>query len=241
MRKPLYLILIICLTISCATRSRYVSAPPCSAGFDTPFSPRGEGERISIVGRAKIVLPKYRVRGICRIRSDPSGGLVIDFEHSSLFGAYREDATIVLEGGELLIIDRERDLMYDNEASLSILRSHLAFDVLPDDLRYALLLSVPACSEIEGLHTDSRNGRWSLSGEWRGRNIEIEGAGGQSPDRFTLCTKDKRICYKISYDQRAGQIYPGSLEMVKEGSGERIYLEIIDVELQPAREEEPGS
>jgi hypothetical protein len=231
-----YLLLITCITASCAVQSRRVSVSPCSGELDTPFSPCGGGKQISIVGRAKIVLPKYRVRGICRIRSDPSGGLVIDFEHSSLFGAYREDATIMLEGEELIIIDRERERMYDNEASLSMLGSQLAFDLFPDDIRYALLFDVPACAEIDGLAVDSRDGRWNLSGEWRGRSIEIEGFGGLGPDRFTLCTKDNDNCYTISYKHGTNGFYPRSLEMVKEGGRERIYLEIIDVEFSSAPE-----
>ena len=235
MRLSLYLIITACVVVSCAARPGYRPAPPCSDEVLEPFSPCGGGGRISIVGRAKIVLPKYRVRGICRIRSDSSGGLVVDFEHSSLFGAYREDATIRLEGDELFIIDRERSRTFDNEASLSMLGSHLAFDIKPDDIRYALLLSVPACSEIEGMITDSRNGRWSLSGEWRGRIIEIEGEDGMGPDRFNLCTKDKSTCYTIRYKQHVDGVYPRSLEMVRNGSGERLYLEIIDVEFPPAR------
>jgi hypothetical protein len=225
-----------CFTASCAIGTRYASVPPCSGELDTPFSPYGEGEQISIVGRAKIVLPKYRVRGICRIHSEPSGGLVIDFEHSSLFGAYREDATIMLEGEELLIIDRERERMYGNDESLSILGSQLAFDLFPDDIRYALLFAVPDCAEIDDLVVDSHDGRWSLSGEWRGRNIEMEGRGGLGPERLTLCTKDKTDCYTISYKHDNDGMYPRGLEMVKEGGQERIYLEIIDVELSSARE-----
>jgi len=216
--------------VSCAAPARYLSVPPCSGELDTPFSPYGLEQRVSIVGRAKIVMPKYRIRGICRIQSEPTEGLVVDFEHSSLFGAYREDATIMLEGGELIIIDRERGRMYDNDASLSMLGSELAFELFPDDIRYALLFAVPDCTEIEGLVVDSVEGGWRITGEWRGRKIEMEGHGGGGPDRLTLRAKDKNNCYIISYKYGRDGIYPKSLEMVKEGGAERIYLEIIDVQ-----------
>ena len=219
------------ITGSCAAPLRHGTVRPCSGELDAPFSPYGLERHVSIVGRAKIVLPKYRIRGICRIRSEPSGGLVVDFEHSSLFGAYREDATIMLDGGKLLIIDRERGRMYDNDASLSILGSELAFQLFPDDIRYALLLDVPECTEIEGLVVDSDDGRWRLAGEWRGRNIVMEGRGGYGPDRLTLCTKDKNNCYMISYKHNRDGTYPRGMEIVKEGGEERIYLEIIDVEI----------
>ena len=211
------------------------SIRPCSGEINTPFSPYGRGQHVSIVGRAKIVLPKYRVRGICRIRLEPSGVLVIDFEHSSLFGAYREDATIMLEGDELFIVDRERGRMYDNDASLSMLGSELAFELFTDDIRYALLFAVPDCTAIEGLVADSNGGRWRLTGEWRGRNIEMEGRDGCRPDRLTLCAKDKSNCYIIRYKHTRDGIYPRGLEMVKEGGEERIYLEIIDVRFSPPR------
>ena len=222
--------------MSC-TKAVYDSSPvPCSDGSELPFSPGFGGRSVSILGRAKIVMPKYRVRGICRIRSEPSGGLVIDFEHSSLFGAYREDATIILEGGELLIIDRERGLVYENDASLSMLGSKLAFELFPDDLRYAMLLEAPSCDVIEELATDSHHDRWRLTGAWRDRDIEIEGRSGYGPERFVLCDKAKTDCYIIRYRYNRDGVYPRSIELVKEGGEERIDLEIIDVRFQPHEE-----
>ena len=230
MRYTTYLLFIAVIAVSCAVPAQYKSTPPCSGGLDAPFSPYGEGRYVSIFGRAKIVMPKYRVRGICRIQSEPSGALVVDFEHSSLFGAYREDATIRLEEGELLIFDRERGRMYDNDASLSILGSELTFELFPDDIRYVMLFAVPDCNSIEGLVVDSDDGRWRFTGEWRGRNIEMEGRGGYGPERLTLCSKDRDDCYTISYKQARGGVYPSGLELVREGGEERISLEIIDVQ-----------
>lgn len=229
MKYPLYLIFISIISASCAAPMQYRSYIPCGGESDLPFSPFGGERDISIVGRAKIVMPKYRVRGVCRIRSGPSGGLVIDFEHSSLFGAYREDATIILEDGELTIIDRERGRLYDNDASLSLLGSELAFDIFPDDMRYAMLLAAPECDAIEGLEVDAGDGRWRLTGVWRGRDMEIEGRGGYGPERFTLCAKDKTNCYIISYKQTGNGGYPRSLQLARDGGSERITLEIVDI------------
>lgn len=237
MKYSVYIILIAIVMGSCAAPMRYLSAPPCGGESKVPYSPYGMDRQVSIVGRAKIVMPKYRVRGICRIRSGPSGGLVIDFEHSSLFGAYREDATIILERGELTIIDRERGRLYDNDASLSMLGSELDFELVPDDLCYAMLFAAPDCDAIEGLAVDSGNGRWRLTGEWRGRDIEIEGRGGYGPERIRLCAKNKGNCYIISYGHTRDGVYPGKLELVKEGGEERIALEIVDVQFSSL----PGS
>jgi hypothetical protein len=217
---------------SCAAPMRELSIPPCSGEGGVPFTPYGDGRQGSIVGRVKIVLAKYRVRGICKIWSEASGRILIDFEHSSLFGAYREDAAIMLDGGELIIIDRERGRMYDNDESLSMLGSELAFELFPDDIAYVLLLAVPDCDAIEGLDLESDDGRWHLSGVWRGRDIEMEGRSGRGPDRLTLCSNNRTECYTIKYKYSGNWTYPKGLEMAREGGEERIYLEVIDSEFR---------
>ncbi|HER43876.1 MAG TPA: hypothetical protein ENO08_05400, partial [Candidatus Eisenbacteria bacterium] len=54
---------------------------PCRGGVETPVPPYGKGGQLSLVGRVKLVLPRYRVRGACRIWAGEAGRLVIDFEH----------------------------------------------------------------------------------------------------------------------------------------------------------------
>jgi len=221
----------IMLMSSCAAHVRQASIRPCSGELHDPFPPYGEGRRVSIAGRVKIVLPAYRVRGICRIRGDEGGRLVIDFEHSSLFGAYREEATIVLDNGGMAIFDHERGIVYDTEESLSMLGDDIAFDLYPDDIAYALLLKVPGCDAIEGLAVETEGGRWRLSGVWRGRDIEMEGRGACGAERFVICANDKTDCYIIKYRNNEGARYPKGIEMVRAGGEERIRLEIITAEL----------
>lgn len=206
----------------------------CSDERATPYSPYEQRERMSLVGRAKIVLPKYRVRGICRIEYTATGDLLIDFRHSSLFGAYKEDASIIYRNGELSIIDREREHVYDGDSTLSIIGSLLGCAVYPDDLLYALLFAAPACSEISRIDFGGGGGRWSLKGEWRGRIIELEGRSDARPDQFRFCSLDGTGCYIIIYKYDGGTGYLKRIDLVREGNRqERITLEIAGVDDSP--------
>jgi hypothetical protein len=230
MKYTLYIIAVMLVISSCAAPIRHGSVGPCTGELPAPFPPFGEGRGVSIAGRVKIVLPKYRVRGRCRIWGEETGRLVIDFEHSSLFGAYREEATIVIQNGDMTIFDRERGVIYGTEESLSMLGDEIAFDLYPDDIAYALLLNVPECDAIEGLTVESDGARWRLSGAWRGRNIGMEGRGGEGVERFVICANNKNDCYTINYRRSGGAAYPSELEMVRNGGVERIYLEVIEAQ-----------
>jgi hypothetical protein len=235
MKKSYYIIVFFVVMQSCAAPSYRPDI--CTGEFEGPFTPYASGAGLSLAGRAKIVLPRYRVRGICRIECAHPDELLIDFRHSSLFGAYREDAAIVLEAGKLTIIDRERGKFYESDSAVAIIGSLLELTIYPDDLLYALLLAAPRCSEISRLETGDAGGRWFLRGEWRGRTIELQGSDPSKPDRFRICSLDGTSCYIISYKYDRTGTYPRRFDLVREGYGdERIVLEILEENIRPVRD-----
>ena len=99
MRKTLYLIVVTTIILSCAKhQAQRVPADNCRDELTELVSENRIEESLHIRGRVRIDLPRYRVRGLCTIRSLPGGDLRIDFHHSSLFGSYREDATVFVRG-----------------------------------------------------------------------------------------------------------------------------------------------
>lgn len=221
-----YLIAIVVIMQSCAATDMKRSGLSCS-GDDWMFENSG-APSVTAVGRIKIDLPKYRIRGICRIEFDGRDLLTIDFKHSSLFGAYEEDAHIRLRNGELTIVDRERNRWFDNDSSLAIISRGVGFDVYADDLLYALLLAFPECSEIVEPELWTGGERWHLVGGWRGRRIELRGRGGQEVESFSFCPQSGTSCYTMSYRYDDSSGYPNRIGMVRDGGRERITFDIVD-------------
>lgn len=207
---------------------------PCDGEFQRLFSAVSGDSALNIRGRVRIDLPRYRVRGLCTIRSTPAGDVRIDFHHSSLFGSYREDATIFLRHGRLGILDRERSFFFGNDSTLAMLRDHLGFDVHPDDIAHVLLLACPPCDEIDSprMHYRSADGDWRFSGIWRGRRVEVEGRSGGRPISFRQCREDNALCYvaRYTYDNAESTVrYPSGITLSREYGSERIALEVRDL------------
>jgi hypothetical protein len=180
------------------------------------------------VGRMRIDLPRYRIRGICRVEYDGEDTMSIDFKHSSLFGAYEEDALIMLRGDELIVLDRERNRTFDSDSSVAIIARGIGFDVHADDLLYALLFALPACSEITDPEYSADDAGWSLAGVWRERHIELEGSDGRAVEAFSFCPIDKTDCYKLSYRYSADSVYPERIILARRGGREKITFDIVD-------------
>ncbi len=176
-------------------------------------------------------LPQYRIRGLCRILYSPDKLLRIDFRHSSLFGALREDVT-VLVGDSLVIYDREEGRYFTGDSSLAVLRRGIGERIEPDDIFYALLLAIPACSELEGREIIEFGSRWELRARWRDRNIMIRGERGKGPREFEQCFAGRGRCYLIrydSYDSVSGAVYPGRMRLERNSGRERIDFELTDI------------
>ena len=60
---------------------------------------------VSIRGRLRAELPKYRVKGILQIYCSREGSIRIDFHHSSLMGAYEENYTLLISEGTIYLYE----------------------------------------------------------------------------------------------------------------------------------------
>jgi hypothetical protein len=157
----------------------------------------------------------------------------IDFLHSSLFGSYREDATIYITGDSIAIQDNERGTYRGTEETLAHLAEHFEFEVLPEDILVFMLLEIPLMKDLKNPDFSASGGRWKLSGEWRGRQLRIEGEEGRGPVTFWICTIDGKGCYEARYGYKSNGRYGGYPEkIVFEGSGggERLSVTVESIE-----------
>ena len=224
-----YLVLISAVLILCG----------CAVLPSGKVLPSGEDARIRypalpledvfiMTSRVRIDLPKYRVRGSCKIVRYPDGSLQVDFLHSSLFGSYREDATIYIDGKSIVIQDHERGKLYDNETTLSLLEEHFGFRVHADDIAYLLLLAEPP--DDEGTKAGTATGKGSADrGAWRGRNLSVTYGENGLPASFRQCTIVTSICYNTRYGYGKYPGYPEKIVIENESGPERVVLEITEI------------
>jgi hypothetical protein len=190
---------LIALAQSCATFGPRRVEVPCDERFETLISPVKAGEGIEIVGKLRLDLPRYRIRGLMRIAYFPGEGTArIDFRHSSLFGALEAEVTI-LAGDSLVIYDRESGKYLGNDSSLALVRDETGGDVAPDDILIALLLAFPRCAEMRSVSVARTGETWRLKADWRDRRIEMRGERGRGAREFKQCFAGGTGCYTISY------------------------------------------
>ncbi len=234
-KTTLYLIVICLVMQSCASDVLERSTLSCDGDEWLPVDFRAPA--VTAVGRVKIDLPKYRVRGICRIDFNGDDDLTIDFKHSSLFGAYEEDVLVRLRDGELTLVDRERGRWFDADSSLAIITSGVGFEFYADDLLYVLLFAFPKCSEMTGPKLSEGENGWRLVGEWRGRRIELEGNHGHTVESFSFCLQDEMDCFTTSYKYDDSSFYPNRITMSRDSGREKITFDIVDRWSGPAGSE----
>jgi hypothetical protein len=196
----------------------------------------GESRGVVIVAKTRIDLPKYRLRGICRIRYLPPDNLRIDFEHSSLFGTYREDTSLFIRGRSIEVFDRERGRFFGTDSSKALISEGVGFTLFPDDLIIALALKEPPCDEIDGADLREGDGEWSLTGGWRTRRIAISGRRDVGPSTFRVCVGGSGDCYVVRYsysDDLPGFRYPSRITLTHENHMERISMVIRKAEREP--------
>ncbi len=241
MKKILLLIAIIAVMQSCAFKSKSLMSVPCDEGLSGLVATASGEESLSIVGKARIELPRYRLRGLCMISFRPPDDMRIDFKHSSLFGSYREESTIFINGDDMTIYDHKRGHFIKGDSSIAILRESLGLEVFPDDLIYACLLAVPGCSEQSSLQVEESGDSWTLKGEWRNRDIEIKGDRDTGPVVFKQCFDGGSSCCICRYGYGRRDLaanYPCKINFEREFGMERVSIEISDVtecEFDPIR------
>jgi hypothetical protein len=235
-RLFLYLLVIACIAQSCATVPPRLVQNPCQTYVLNPLpAGRSDTAEVVIVGKVRLELPQYRIRGICRLVFSPASGLRIDFSHSSLFGAVREDATLLVRDS-LVIYDRESGGLLGADSSLAVLRQSVGAPLEPADIVRALLLDVPQCSALEDLHVEEKGGSWSLRAVWQGRSIELDGRSGQGPRSWRECFPGGGRCYLVDYRyarDAAGESYPRWMRLSKEGTAEWVSFEVTSVTTAP--------
>lgn len=227
----LYSIVIIAVMQSCASFRNVPRPISCDEQFEALFPSAGNIRGLEIVGKIRIELPQYRIRGLCRMLYSPDEGLRIDFRHSSLFGALREDVTVLI-GDSLVIYDRQEGRFVASDSARAILRRGIGESIEPDDILYALLLEIPRCSELEGRTVSGSGSRWELRARWRGRDIVIRGERGKGPREFRQCFAGSRRCYTITYDSYAaisGTRFPSRAWLEREHAAERIDFELTEI------------
>lgn len=236
MNRARGILLILLLAASCADSPPSGEPLPSDDGTLASLFPLQdqvpEGD-LEIMARVRLDLPKYRIKGSCAVYRRADGPVQMDFVHSSLFGSYREDATIFITGDSIAIQDHERGVFRGSEETLAHLAEHFVFEVIPEDILVFLLLEAPLLEDLEDLSSSSSGGQWKLSGGWNGRKLMIEGEEGKGPVRMKICTVDGKGCYEARYRYRVGDGlggYPERIVCERIDGSEKLSMTIESVE-----------
>ncbi len=221
------------LAQSCAAPGPRRGGVPCDERFDEiVLFPAMPGEALEIVGKLRIDLPRYRIRGLARIVYVPADHTArIDFRHSSLFGAIEEDVTLLV-GDSLIIRDHTGGRRWGNDSSLALVKQETGCEIAPDDILAALLFKLPRCAELESAEVLWDGGDWRLKADWRGRRVELRGNAGRGFTDFKECFSGDAGCYTVTYGERTGEFvfsYPRWIRLRMEGGQERITFELVDI------------
>lgn len=178
-------------------------------------------------------LPKYRVKGSCSIFRSSDGSVQIDFVHSSLFGSYREDATIYVTADSMAIQDNERGTYRGTDETLFHLSEHFEFDIVPEDVIVVLLLGAPGFEELIDTQSSVSDGKWVLDAMWKGRQLRIEGEEGLGPMELRICSVDGKGCYEARYEYGSdSQLmgYPEKIVFEKKDGSEKLSITVESLE-----------
>jgi hypothetical protein len=229
---PLIAFVSIALVQSCGALGPRRVAAPCDESFEALLSPVKEGEGIEIVGKLRLDLPRYRVRGLLRVAYSPAEGMArIDFRHSSLFGAVEEDVTI-LAGDSLAIYDRGSGRHFGNDSSLALMRGETGGEIAPDDILIALFLAFPRCAEMRSASIVRSGETWRLKADWRGRRIEMRGGNRRGASEFRQCFAGGAGCYTISYGEPVEApdlAYPSWVRLRRDNGTAKAIFELIEI------------
>lgn len=223
---------LIALAQSCAVFGPRRVETPCDESFEANLSPVKAGEGIEIVGKLRLDLSRYRIRGLMRVVYSPAEGIArIDFRHSSLFGALENEVTI-LAGDSLVIYDCESGEYLGNDSSLALARDEMGGEIAPDDILIALLLAFPRCAEMRS-STIGRSGEmWTLTADWRNRRIEMRGERGRGTQKFRQCFACGAGCYTILYGEpmvASSLAYPRWVRLRRDNGNAKAAFEPIEI------------
>ena len=235
-RKTLYFTVLAIAFQSCGSAPPAIRTLSGQGGDHYVIPVTAKGNEYVITGKVRLDLPEYRVRGSCRIHYDGDAGVQVDFLHSSIFGSYREDATLYISEKDLVIYDHERDEVWDTGSSLDALERHFGFPIFSADIITLLLFSEP---DIIDKSIGYDGDEWETAGRWRGREAVIKGKEGLGPVEISLCGIDGTPCCMVRYKYKewdgAGW-YPEKIVFEQEYGPARLSLSVSDIERTPAGE-----
>jgi len=185
---------------------------------------------VSLRGRLRAELPKYRVKGILQIYCSREGSIRIDFHHSSLMGAYEENYTLLISEGTIYLYDRMREVLYRGEEVLELLSNALGTNVYVDDLPVILLFKNLESVVERSIDSKGMEGKWKVEGTFRGRNITIKGT--KHVESIEQCIDKK--CYiarYMRYRDTGTFIYPFYMVLTKKPGTEKLTFKVSNVEI----------
>jgi hypothetical protein len=227
-----YLAAIATLATSCASLGPPRVQVPCDERFEALLPSLQREAGLEIVGRLRMEMAPYRIRGLLRITYSPHEHAArIDFRHSSLFGAIEEDVT-VLVGDSLIIYDRGDGRYFGNDSSLALVEQVMGERITPADILGALLLELPRCEELQSPVIEFSGDSWRLNAIWRDRRIEMRGERGAGVSELGLCFAGARRCYVTTYGGAAPSSsvrYPAKVRLSSMKGEGRAILELIRI------------
>ncbi len=208
-----------------------------SVGSSGIISSAATGKDLVITGKVRFELPEYRVKGSCMIFHGGNGDLQVDFLHSSLFGSYREDATLYIDRDQITIDDRERDVIWQSQETMRSLQKHFGLDIYPADIIALLLFEEPDIVERKVIIEEW--GR-TIKGKWLGRESAVRIESGKGPVETVLCGNGGTPCYIARYRYREWPgvgWYPDKIVFERKYGSERFSLTInsVEIESQPVK------
>lgn len=223
---------VICMLVqSCALRTVRPIEAMCDDSHVVLFPFGGSRPSCEIIGKVRIELPRYRLRGMCRILHDSSGKLRIDVENSSLFGSVH---------GNLSLIATDESVAYEDgdsgwvrgDSVLADLSNNFGAAIYVEDLLYALLLAVPLCSDVFSPSIERKGETVYFRGIWRGKKLELKGKRGEGVIHIRECSSAGSDCFIVKYSGKmsaAEKSYPRRIRLYREGGKEEIRLEVVSV------------
>lgn len=186
---------------------------------------------VLVSGKAKLEFSRYRFRGVFRLESDENGAR-IDFDHSSMFGAVKEEGSVFISTNGISVFDNKRGTFYDGEASENLVSDAAGVRVLPEDLLMALLLDLPGFADLDSLKTYSDGDAWRVTGLRGDRRIDIAGERKSGPVLLEICGADGSWCFSASYRYGSSPktiVYPEKIVIRKNDGSVRINMDIEKV------------
>jgi len=217
---------------SCAVFGPPRVSAPCDEHFEALLPAIQVGEGLEIIGKVRMELDAYRIRGILRITYAPREHAArIDFRQSSLFGALEEDVTILI-GDSLGMYDRESGRYLANDSSLSLVEERLGERITPEEILCVLLFDLPRCVDLRAAAVTHAGADWELKALWNNRRIEMHGDANAGLSEFRQCYAGEGDWYIVTYGPAltAWNVrYPAWVRLSKRNGGGKAIIELIEI------------